>query len=145
MGSRFPREVAATRWGSPTSSTASGSRRRKTPSTIASGMLPITARTFMAASRPMGSFSICGHFLRRLPRCRCRANVYVTNLANGRTLLLRVNDRGPYVKSRLIDVSKAAARYLGFEARGTTQVRVRYGGPAPLSGEDRAEQRFLAN
>src|SRR5262249_43116303 len=71
--------------------------------------------------------------------------VYVTNLANGRMLLLRVNDRGPYVKSRLIDVSKAAARYLGFETRGTTQVRVRYGGPAPLSGDDRAEQSFLAN
>src|SRR5262249_2061026 len=63
--------------------------------------------------------------------------VYVTNLANGRTLLLRVNDRGPYVKSRLIDVSKAAARYLGFETRGTTQVRVRYGGAGPRSGAGR--------
>ena len=41
--------------------------------------------------------------------------VYVTNLENGRTLLLRVNDRGPYVNNRLIDVSRAAARYLGFE------------------------------
>ena len=45
--------------------------------------------------------------------------VYVTNLENGRTLLLRVNDRGPYVNDRLIDVSRAAARYLGFERRGT--------------------------
>ncbi len=70
--------------------------------------------------------------------------VYVTNLENGRTLLLRVNDRGPYVNSRLIDVSRAAARYLGFETRGTARVRVRYAGRAPLSGDDRHEQRFLA-
>ena len=70
--------------------------------------------------------------------------VYVTNLQNGRTLLLRVNDRGPYARSRVIDVSKTAARYLGFEMRGTTRVRVRYAGPAPLSGDDRSEQRFLA-
>jgi len=70
--------------------------------------------------------------------------VYVTNLANGRTLLLRVNDRGPYAKTRLIDVSRTAARYLGFEPRGTTKVRVHYAGPAPLSGDDRTEQRFLA-
>ena len=70
--------------------------------------------------------------------------VYVTNLENGRTLLLRVNDRGPYVNNRVIDVSKAAARYLGFEVRGTARVRVRYAGRAPLSGDDRREQRFLA-
>lgn len=70
--------------------------------------------------------------------------VYVTNLENGRTLLLRVNDRGPYVNNRVIDVSQAAARYLGFELRGTARVRVRYAGRAPLSGDDRREQRFLA-
>jgi rare lipoprotein A len=71
--------------------------------------------------------------------------VYVTNMENGRTLLLRVNDRGPYVNNRAIDVSKAAARYLGFETRGTAHVRVRYAGRAPLTGDDRNEQRFLAS
>lgn len=71
--------------------------------------------------------------------------VYVTNLENGRTLLLRVNDRGPYVNNRVIDVSRAAARYLGFEVRGTARVRVRYAGRAPLTGDDRQEQRFLAS
>jgi rare lipoprotein A len=70
--------------------------------------------------------------------------VYVTNLENGRTLLLRVNDRGPYVANRLIDVSKSAARYLGFERKGTANVRVRYAGRAPLTGDDRQEQRYLA-
>jgi rare lipoprotein A len=71
--------------------------------------------------------------------------VYVTNRENGRTLLLRVNDRGPYVNNRIIDVSRASARYLGFETSGTGQVRVRYAGRAPLTGDDRQEQRFLAS
>lgn len=71
--------------------------------------------------------------------------VYVTNLENGRTLLLRVNDRGPYVNNRMIDLSRASARYLGLERRGLSRVRVRYAGPAPLSGDDRQEQRFLAS
>jgi rare lipoprotein A len=71
--------------------------------------------------------------------------VYVTNIENGRTLLLRVNDRGPYVNDRVIDVSRATARYLGFETRGTARVRVGYAGRAPLTGDDRQEQRFLAS
>jgi rare lipoprotein A len=70
---------------------------------------------------------------------------YVTNLDNGRTLLVRVNDRGPYVNDRVIDLSRAVARYLGMENLGLARVRVRYAGPAPLSGDDRNEQGFLAN
>ena len=52
--------------------------------------------------------------------------VQVTNLRNGRTLTLRVNDRGPFANDRIIDVSRRAARLLGFRAQGTTRVRVRY-------------------
>jgi rare lipoprotein A len=70
--------------------------------------------------------------------------VYVTNLENGRTLLVRVNDRGPYVADRLIDLSHASARALGYEHRGHSQVRVRYAGRAPLNGDDRRERQFLA-
>jgi rare lipoprotein A len=51
--------------------------------------------------------------------------VEVTNLQNGRSLQLRVNDRGPFVDGRLIDVSRRAAQLLGFESKGTTPVRVR--------------------
>lgn len=69
---------------------------------------------------------------------------YVTNLENGRTILVRINDRGPYVKSRLIDLSKNAARVLGYERQGIARLRVRYAGPAPLSGDDQHERRFLA-
>jgi len=51
--------------------------------------------------------------------------VEVTNLQNGRALRLRVNDRGPFIGDRLIDVSRRAAQLLGFEATGTAPVRVR--------------------
>jgi rare lipoprotein A len=70
---------------------------------------------------------------------------YVTNLANGRTLLVRINDRGPYARGRVIDLSRAAARLLGYEMQGTAHVRVRYAGRAPLSGDDSHERRFLAS
>ncbi len=60
----------------------------------------------------------------------------VTNLANGRSLIVRVNDRGPYAANRIIDVSKHAAQLLGFVQRGTTRVRVEYVGPAQLNGSD---------
>lgn len=69
--------------------------------------------------------------------------VWVTNIENGRTLLVRINDRGPYAHDRVIDLSRAAARALGSEVRGLSQVRVRYAGPAPMNGDDRREQAHL--
>jgi rare lipoprotein A len=51
--------------------------------------------------------------------------VEVTNLRNGRTLRLRINDRGPFVHQRILDVSRRAAQLLGFESAGTAPVRVR--------------------
>lgn len=50
--------------------------------------------------------------------------VRVTNLENGRSVEVVVNDRGPYVRGRLIDLSEAAARRLGFRSDGLTRVRV---------------------
>lgn len=50
--------------------------------------------------------------------------VRVTNLENGRSVILRVNDRGPFVVNRIVDVSKSAAERLGFHSKGTTRVRV---------------------
>ncbi|HUH85034.1 MAG TPA: septal ring lytic transglycosylase RlpA family protein [Stellaceae bacterium] len=58
--------------------------------------------------------------------------VQVTNLENNRTLVLRVNDRGPFVAGRVIDVSRGAARALGFEEQGTTQVRVKILAPESI-------------
>ncbi|NEW88616.1 septal ring lytic transglycosylase RlpA family protein [Rhodopseudomonas sp. WA056] len=60
----------------------------------------------------------------------------VTNLANGRSLIVRINDRGPYHGNRLIDVSNKAAELLEFRHKGTARVRVEYVGRAPLEGSD---------
>jgi rare lipoprotein A len=62
--------------------------------------------------------------------------VRVTNLTNGKSLIVRVNDRGPYAHNRLIDVSTRAAHLLGFYSRGTVPVRVEYVGRAPVEGTD---------
>ncbi len=58
----------------------------------------------------------------------------VTNLANHRSIVVRVNDRGPYAHDRLIDVSVKTAKLLGFYGDGTTKVKVEYVGRAPLAG-----------
>lgn len=50
--------------------------------------------------------------------------VRVTNLDNGRQMVLRVNDRGPFAQGRILDVSRRSAQLLGFEQAGTARVRV---------------------
>jgi len=60
----------------------------------------------------------------------------VTNLNNGKSLIVRVNDRGPYHGNRLIDVSNKAAELLEFKGIGVAKVRVEYVGRAPLEGSD---------
>jgi rare lipoprotein A len=62
--------------------------------------------------------------------------VRVTNLDNGRSIVVRVNDRGPYHRNRLIDLSIGTAKALDFYSRGLARVRVEYVGPAPLEGSD---------
>jgi rare lipoprotein A len=58
--------------------------------------------------------------------------VRVTNLDNGRSVTLRVNDRGPFKAGRIIDVSRRAAELLEFKNNGTAKVRVQYLGRAPI-------------
>jgi rare lipoprotein A len=65
----------------------------------------------------------------------------VTNLGNRRSIVVRVNDRGPYQANRVIDLSVRAARLLGFDTNGVAHVRVEYVGAAPLEGSD---DRLLA-
>ena len=60
----------------------------------------------------------------------------VTNLANGYSVIVRVNDRGPYHGGRVMDVSSRAADVLDFKGEGTAKVKVEYVGPAPLEGSD---------
>ncbi len=57
----------------------------------------------------------------------------VTNLENGREVIVRINDRGPFVGTRIIDLSKRSAEVLAFRDKGKAEVRVQYIGPAPLN------------
>lgn len=52
--------------------------------------------------------------------------VRVTNLENGRSVIVTITDRGPFTKQRIIDLSYAAAKHLGFVGQGTAKVRVTY-------------------
>jgi rare lipoprotein A len=62
--------------------------------------------------------------------------VRVTNLNNGRSIIVRVNDRGPYHRNRVIDLSIGTAKALDFYSKGIARVRVEYVGRAPLEGSD---------
>jgi rare lipoprotein A len=65
--------------------------------------------------------------------------LFVTNVENGKTLMVRLNDRGPFVGDRIIDLSKASAKALGITGLG--QVRVQYAGPADPMAANRAPVR----
>ena len=69
----------------------------------------------------------------------------VTNLNNGRSLVVRINDRGPFARDRVIDLSRRSAELLGFRNQGTATVRVKYLGRAPMNGDDSYELSYLAN
>jgi rare lipoprotein A len=67
--------------------------------------------------------------------------VRVTNLENGRSIEARVNDRGPYARGRIIDMSRRAAQLLGFEGQGTAKVRVQIDVPASIQVASLAGRR----
>jgi rare lipoprotein A len=67
----------------------------------------------------------------------------VTNLGNGYSIVVRVNDRGPYHAGRVMDVSSRVADVLDMKAMGTARVKVDYVGPAPLEGSD--DSQLLAS
>lgn len=64
----------------------------------------------------------------------------VTSLTTGRSVIVRVNDRGPFHSNRVLDMSRRTADMLGVRAAGIAKVQVEYVGPAPVQGDD---TRFL--
>jgi rare lipoprotein A len=62
-------------------------------------------------------------------------HIRVTNLENGQKLILRINDRGPYLKDRILDLSKAAAEKLGYQEKGTASVKIEALGYLVQDGE----------
>lgn len=78
----------------------------------------LTSRT--ASGEPMNASAMTAAH-RSLP---FGTRVRVDNVGNGRSVVVRINDRGPFVRGRIIDVSRAAASQLGFIAAGTARVRL---------------------
>jgi len=66
----------------------------------------------------------------------------VTNLRNNYSMIVRVNDRGPFARGRVMDVSRHVAELLDFRGSGTARVKVDYVGPASLAGSD--DRKLLA-
>jgi rare lipoprotein A len=75
------------------------------------------------------------------PTLQLPSIVRVTNLENGRSIALRVNDRGPFAANRVIDVSRRAAQLLGFEREGTAKVRIQLDSEASRDVADAAKRR----
>jgi rare lipoprotein A len=66
--------------------------------------------------------------------------VTVENLSNGRSVVVRINDRGPFVGGRVIDLSKAAAAHIGMVGSGTAKVRITTSGGTEMASVDAAEK-----
>lgn len=73
------------------------------------------------------------------------SNVRVTNLENGRSVVLRVNDRGPFAHGRVIDVSRRGAELLGFKKNGTAKVRVQFVSAADLPGSSGPYESYVVD
>ena len=66
----------------------------------------------------------------------------VTNIGNGRSIIVRVNDRGPYAPGRVMDVSSRVADLLDIKGAGTAHVHIEYVGKAPIEGSDDTHARL---
>ena len=66
--------------------------------------------------------------------------VRVENLSNGRSVVVRINDRGPFIGGRVIDLSKAAASHIGMVSSGTARVRISTAGSTAIASTDAAEK-----
>lgn len=73
------------------------------------------------------------------------SHVRVTNLENGRAINVRVNDRGPFARGRIIDLSRRAAQLLGFQKRGTARVRVQIIRPDGTLGNRKKAARIAGD
>jgi rare lipoprotein A len=99
---------------------------------------------FHGKSTANGEIYNMNHLSAAHPTLPLPSYVQVTNTSNGRSVVVRVNDRGPYKHGRILDLSKRAADLLGVMQFGTAPVRVRFLKMAPLVGGDAFAEQYLA-
>ncbi len=81
-------------------------------------------RKFQGRKTASGESFNCNHFTAAHRSLPFGTSVRVINLDNGKQVVVRINDRGPHLKGRIIDVSPAAAREIGLFGNGTANVRI---------------------
>ncbi|MGH6875198.1 MAG: septal ring lytic transglycosylase RlpA family protein [Aestuariivirgaceae bacterium] len=110
---------------------------RKMPDYDQIGMASWYGHRFHGRMTANGEWFDMEYFTAAHPTLPLPCYARVVNLTNGKELVVRVNDRGPFVGSRLIDLSKRTAEVLEFKRQGIAKVRVQYIGPAPLDDKGR--------
>lgn len=111
---------------------------RKQPDYNANGLASWYGPNFHGRRTANGEIFDQYHLSAAHPTLPLPSYARVTNRDNGRSIIVRVNDRGPFAHGRIIDLSGRAADMLGFKSRGTARVNVQYAGPAELHGQDMA-------
>ena len=144
FGQRVPKGGGSYKVGDPYEIDGQWHTPREDPSYDRTGIASYYGTAFHGRRTANGEIFDMGALTAAHPTLPMPSYAYVTNLENGRTLLVRINDRGPYANNRIIDLSQTVARNLGLEVKGTGRVRVRYAGRAPLTGDDSQERRYLA-
>ena len=93
-------------------------------SLVGEGKASYYANKFHGKKTASGEFFSLSHFTAAHRSLPFGTSVRVINLDNGKNVVVRINDRGPYLRGRIIDVSPAAARAIGLFGRGTANVRI---------------------
>jgi rare lipoprotein A len=106
------------------------------PNYVASGTASWYGSDFHGRQTANGEIFSANHITAAHPTLPLPSYARVTNKDNGRSVVVRINDRGPYVAGRVIDLSYRAASMLGYVNNGSANVTVEYVGEAPLNGDD---------
>lgn len=138
LGTRLPRGGGYYKVGTPY--TVAGRRYypTRTPKAVQTGRASWYGAAFHGRKTANGEIYDMNHLTAAHKTMPLPSYARVTNLANNRSIIVRVNDRGPFSNNRVIDLSKRAADLLDYTRAGTAQVQVNYLGPAPLHGNDDA-------
>jgi rare lipoprotein A len=143
MGDETPKGGGRYHVGNPYKVKGKTYRPKEDPNYAKVGLASWYGRAFHGRKTANGEIYDMGELTAAHPTLPLPSYVRVTNLANDRSVVVRVNDRGPFKKGRIIDVSATAAEMLDFKRAGTTKVKVEYVGRGRMDGRDR--QMLLAS
>jgi peptidoglycan lytic transglycosylase len=143
MGNEVPQGGGRYQVGEPYKVNGKTYKPKEDPNYTKVGLASWYGHAFHGRETANGEIYDMGELTAAHPTLPLPSYVRVTNLANNRSVVVRVNDRGPFKKGRIIDVSATVAEMLDFKRAGTAKVKVEYVGRARPDGRDR--QMLLAS